>query len=910
MRTPASIAEIDLCRARLNRRAVLKATAAFTAMAATGGLVGSRAKADGGSSRAMEWHEATSVSGASTDTNTIGFASDFPFTAVAPHWSGEVDFPACVELSVSDEGEKFSTPVVVGPSAADAGPPDRDGRVFGGLTLTRSGRFVRYRTMDADGNPARIPDLVFTCIDASGGQVGAAVAPPSFQAAATRPPIISRAEWGAGLAYGGKDRGREEWPPGFQTVRHIIVHHSETPSFRDPLVEIRSIHYYHAITRGWGDIGYNYLVDFMGNVYEGRVGGENAIGGHAYQYAHGSAGICCMGDFSSATATPEALAGLIWISAWAGRNLDPLGRSDFHEAPNLPTICAHRDVNSSACPGDALYGDLDDLRRAVAEVLASGNAPIPDPGYVAGDVVEVNVGSANLRTGPGTGFRISARLPSGTVMSVVDGPTTVGGYTWYRLRGAAGEGWAATTVISPSDAVPPIRAFGRGDRVFVNTDALNLRTKPALGAAVRATMPNNATAEVLSGPSAANGFNWYRIQSDYGTGWAVEQYLSSRSGGSTSRFSRGDAVEVATDRLNLRTAASVNAAAIAVLATGTRASVIGGPRTADGYTWLQLQSPAGSGWAVESYLRGARAAPAPAARFRRGETVAVDTDTLNLRSGPGTGADVIARLPTGTRGKILDGPKQASGFAWYRLSTRLGNGWCVETYLTDSAGAGEFAAGDNVAVDTDALKLRRSPGSGGAVLAVMLTGTTGVVLDGPRASGGLSWYRIRTAQGSGWCAGRYLAKAAAAAAASRKGDQMMVTSDGLRLRASPRLSASVLAALPQGRQAAVVDGPRSADGYTWLRIDTREGRGWCVAEYLRRTGRSGPVVGSRVRVIDGQLNMRAGPGLARSIVAVLPDRAVLEVVAGARRADGQVWWKVSSSRYGTGWVAAAFLGTA
>ena len=59
-------------------------------------------------------------------------------------------------------------------------------------------------------------------------------------------------------------------------VEHVIIHHADTANFNDPVLEMRSIYYFHAITRGWGDIAYNYLIDFMGNVYEGRVGGEGA----------------------------------------------------------------------------------------------------------------------------------------------------------------------------------------------------------------------------------------------------------------------------------------------------------------------------------------------------------------------------------------------------------------------------------------------------------------------------------------------------------------------------------------------------------------------------------------------------------------------------------------------------------
>src|SRR5690606_23330400 len=185
-----------------------------------------------------------------------------------------------------------------------------------------------------------------------------------------------------------------------------------------------SIHYYHAITRGWGDIGYNYLVDFMGNVYEGRVGGDNVVGGHAYQYAHGSSGICVMGAYSVASATPEMLAGLTWITAWAARYIDPLSRSDFHETPNLPAICGHRDVNDSSCPGDNMYADLDYIREAVAEIHLGVRDTIPNPAYSPGEVVEVTADYANLRSLPGTHESIVASPSWGTVFQIIEGPTT------------------------------------------------------------------------------------------------------------------------------------------------------------------------------------------------------------------------------------------------------------------------------------------------------------------------------------------------------------------------------------------------------------------------------------------------------------------------------------------------------
>ena len=77
--------------------------------------------------------------------------------------------------------------------------------------------------------------------------------------------IISRAAWGA-------DENLMTWTPEYRTVRKFVVHHTATSNGDlDPAATVRAIYYYHAVTRGWGDIGYNYLIDAQGRIYEGRT---------------------------------------------------------------------------------------------------------------------------------------------------------------------------------------------------------------------------------------------------------------------------------------------------------------------------------------------------------------------------------------------------------------------------------------------------------------------------------------------------------------------------------------------------------------------------------------------------------------------------------------------------------------
>ena len=115
------------------------------------------------------------------------------------------------------------------------------------------------------------------------------------------------------------------WPPEYETVSHIIIHHTATANRPvDVPGAIRSIYYYHAVEQGWGDIGYNYLVDHNGRIYQGRYGGQNVIGGHSYQFAVGSSGITTIGNFQTVEPTEAAKSALVSICAWVGRDLDPL----------------------------------------------------------------------------------------------------------------------------------------------------------------------------------------------------------------------------------------------------------------------------------------------------------------------------------------------------------------------------------------------------------------------------------------------------------------------------------------------------------------------------------------------------------------------------------------------------------
>ena len=205
----------------------------------------------------------------------------------------------------------------------------------------------------------------------------------------TRPSVVSRTEWGCP-----DGQSSASWPPQYTVVSHLIVHHTATGNAAsDWPAQVRSIWAVHTYTRGWGDIGYNYLIDPLGVIYEGRSGGDDVIGAHFSCQNANTMGVALLGEFGVASPTLEAQDSLERLLAWKAsqRGIDPLGTSD-HPGTQLAlaNISGHRDGNDSpttctttSCPGGQLYSLLPEIRTAVA-------VAIPEPG--ASELAAVSVG--------------------------------------------------------------------------------------------------------------------------------------------------------------------------------------------------------------------------------------------------------------------------------------------------------------------------------------------------------------------------------------------------------------------------------------------------------------------------------------------------------------------------------------
>ncbi|MFD9688699.1 peptidoglycan recognition protein [Kitasatospora sp. NPDC059088] len=197
---------------------------------------------------------------------------------------------------------------------------------------------------------------------------------------APRPAIVTRAGWGADESL--RDPGSEYTGP----VREVFVHHTATATdyaCSDAPRVIRGIYQYHVKTSGWRDIGYNFLVDRCGTVYEGRAGGVDrpVHGAHTLGFNTDSSGVAAIGTYVDATPPQPLLDGLAAIAAWklglTGRPADGrTGLTSSSDASRYPkgtvvdfdAVSGHRDAFNTECPGKALYARLPELRTAAARL--------------------------------------------------------------------------------------------------------------------------------------------------------------------------------------------------------------------------------------------------------------------------------------------------------------------------------------------------------------------------------------------------------------------------------------------------------------------------------------------------------------------------------------------------------------
>ncbi|MYW00053.1 peptidoglycan recognition protein [Streptomyces sp. SID3343] len=195
---------------------------------------------------------------------------------------------------------------------------------------------------------------------------------------AARPAIVARKDWGADESI------RDKSFKYTSTIKAVFVHHTADGNdfaCADSAKVVRAIYRYHVVTNGWADIGYNFLVDKCGTIFEGRAGGVDkaVLGAHTLGFNTNSTGVAALGTYTTTKPQAPVLTAIEKVIAWKlglhGRN--PRGKVTLTSSDSgsryakgsthaFDVISGHRDAFNTECPGQALYDKLPEIRAAVA----------------------------------------------------------------------------------------------------------------------------------------------------------------------------------------------------------------------------------------------------------------------------------------------------------------------------------------------------------------------------------------------------------------------------------------------------------------------------------------------------------------------------------------------------------------
>jgi len=367
------------------------------------------------------------------------------------------------------------------------------------------------------------------------------------------------------------------------------------------------------------------------------------------------------------------------------------------------------------------------------------------------------------------------------------------------------------------------------------------------------------------------------------------------------------------NNVRLRETYGLSGRVLGVLNVGDVVDNLGESADADGYTWIKVSVTATGtvGWTALEFFSpvlGTIIWPV-------GTAVHVASNNVNLRTGPGLGYAVIGNYNTGTTATIVAGPEESDGYSWHKIDINGTVGWMATDFLAEGAGndggsGSGWAAGTTVHVTSDNVNMRSGAGLDHSVLAVFSTGSTGTITAGPFPNDGYTWYELRIDGAAGYMVDEFLAEGAGSGTGNGfpAGASVRVTTD-LNLRTDPGTDAAIVATYGPSDIATIIAGPIAANGYDWYQVElwSDTNVGWFAGEYLE-LARFEPT-GSRLRVVDGPLNLRTGGGLDYAVVASLAEGTVVVVKdASLGEADGYTWmWVyVEDNPDLTGWIAAGF----
>ena len=379
----------------------------------------------------------------SLDGQSGELAAPRRFAMVGVQWEG----PAGVRIEVRtrDGAGRWCRWALASELGHGPDGPARPGPLVGDPIWTGSADFVQLRS----SRPVHGVRLQFVSVAIPGSAQAASfpLAQPVLDAGPGQPPIIARQAWARGAP--------PAVPPAYGAVKMAFVHHTDNPngySAAEVPAMLFAMYQFHRFVRGWNDIGYNFVIDLFGRIWEARKGGidQAVVGAQAGGYNLESTGVSVLGTFTDVVPSHAAIDALEQLLAWklSLHGLPTLGNVTVEVDPadafftpfrpgahvSLPRVAGHRQGDTTDCPGNAFFARLPSIRPVVHQLAgtpASLKLTAPVTVAIAPAAVPLAGQLRMLHGAPVAGALVEVQklAPGGATSTIATATTAVDG-TW------------------------------------------------------------------------------------------------------------------------------------------------------------------------------------------------------------------------------------------------------------------------------------------------------------------------------------------------------------------------------------------------------------------------------------------------------------------------------------------------
>ena len=470
----------------------------------------------------------------------------------------------------------------------------------------------------------------------------------------------------------------------------------------------------------------------------------------------------------------------------------------------------------------------------------------------------------NVRSGQGSNDEVLFTVKKDDKVTIIE--TSNG---WHKIQNDEGkEGWVSSSYISLSEEIYE-ENISRSSTIQkeVNTNGLNMRSGPSTSYRSITKINKGTKVEVIS---ESNG--WSKIKYDGRIGYVYSTYLSDIEPSYTNTITK----TVNTDSLNVRSGPSTSYSIVGKISIGTKVSVI-----SESNGWSKIVYNGKECYVSSRYL--------DEESYNSGNveneaiiTKIVNTDSLNVRSGPSTSYSKLGTLSKGSKVEVIS---ESNG--WSKIVYNGKEAYVSSTYLSNNTSNDNNTGNDaNTSleikiVNTDSLNVRSGPSTSYSKLGTLSKGSKVEVI-----SESNGWSKIVYNGKEAYVSSTYLSNNTSndnntGNDANTSLEIKIVNTDSLNVRSGPSTSYSKLGTLSKGSKVEVIS---ESNGWSKIKYNGKEA--YVSSMYLSdnasndNNAENDSNESLEIKIVNtDSLNVRSGPSTSYSKLGTLSKGSKVEVIS-------------------------------